>query len=487
MNTQFNAVVVPPYRIDAFHLVIRNAIEEVQYNVQAPDALIGMSFLSTMSVACQGLIDVKLPKGEVKPVSLNVLVKAESGERKTTVDNIVAAPVYTHDEKSLQQHEELMRQFSVIHKAWKTVDAAIRSKIAKAVKVGENPAEHFHELAEHAKIDPIKPNMQRIIYQNATDSALMEAIKGDGKSIAIMSDEGEVVLRGGLMDKVGLRNKGWDGPRILVFDRATTGSSIARNPRVTTSIMVQNAVLDAYLEKKGAVARGSGHWARYLVGAPVSTQGFRFIDMWEATWNHLPVFHARVQELLNQYHAMAETGLVLRKLIEFDDDAKAEWVRTFNFIEGLIQPWQYLNDVHDFAAKVMEIIARIAAILHFFTKQEGRINVDTLNRAKAIVEWHIHEFKRMFSPDFEVPRIQLDMQAIANYLHRTVWSMGYRFVARNQVLHCGPVRDLARFNAALDAMAYAGQIFIGQDPKSKRRFINMNEQFFGPMPVLRTA
>lgn len=487
MNNQFKTAMPPPYPIDAFHFLVRNAIDEVQRNVMAPDALIGMSFLSVMSIACQGLIDVKLPKGEVKPVSLNILVKAESGERKTTVDNIVAAPISAHDEAALRHHDERMREYKIILRAWKTVDAAIRSKITKSVKEGCNPTAYYQELVEHAKSEPVKPSMQRIIYQNSTDSALMEAINGDGKSIAIMSDEGEVVLRGGLMNKTGVRNKGWDGPRILVMDRVTTGSSIARNPRVTTSIMVQNAVFDAYMEKHSVVSRGSGHWARYLVGDPASTQGFRFIDILESTWKFLPAFHERVGELLNHYDTMVDSGIVARKVVEFDDDAKVEWVRSFNFVEGQIQPWQYLNDVHDFAAKAMEIVARVAAIFHVFTKQEGNITVDTLNRAKAIVEWHIHEFKRMFSPDFQVPQIQLDMQAIANYLFRAGWSMGYTFVARNHVLHCGPVRNLARFNAALDAMVYAGQIWIGQDPKSKRRFINLNGQFFGAMPSVLVA
>ncbi|WP_256857177.1 DUF3987 domain-containing protein [Burkholderia cenocepacia] len=69
--------------------------------IKAPDALIATSFLATMSIACQGLVDVKLPFGAVVPVSLNILIKAESGERKTATDKIVGEPIYAHDEASI--------------------------------------------------------------------------------------------------------------------------------------------------------------------------------------------------------------------------------------------------------------------------------------------------------------------------------------------------------------------------------------------------
>ena len=59
-----------PYPWDAFHLVSREAIEEVVRHVQAPVALIAMEFLANMSAATQGLYDVHLPTGQTCPTSL---------------------------------------------------------------------------------------------------------------------------------------------------------------------------------------------------------------------------------------------------------------------------------------------------------------------------------------------------------------------------------------------------------------------------------
>jgi len=84
----------PPYPLEKFHFLVRETAYELSQHLQAPDALIGMSLLAVMSAACQGRIDVKLPTGQVRPVSLNILAIAESGERKSALDSLAAKPLY---------------------------------------------------------------------------------------------------------------------------------------------------------------------------------------------------------------------------------------------------------------------------------------------------------------------------------------------------------------------------------------------------------
>ncbi|MBS7459043.1 DUF3987 domain-containing protein [Coralloluteibacterium stylophorae] len=195
----------PPraYPIAALYSVIRDAVLEVQRNLQAPDALIAGSFLTAMSVACQGDADVVLPTGQVRPVSLDVLVIADSGERKTATDSIVCAPIYAHDEEMAQKHNTALLTYKADRRFWEAQDAAIQRKIAKALNRGED-IEHLRvELIKHGEHEPSKPVRARIVHQNITERPLMEAMQGNGKSIAILSDEGEVVLKGGAMSKLG--------------------------------------------------------------------------------------------------------------------------------------------------------------------------------------------------------------------------------------------------------------------------------------------
>lgn len=482
-----NQFTTPPYPLNAFHLIMQNAAEEVHRHVQAPDALVGMAFLTTLSVSCQGLIDVRLPTGQVRPVLLNTMMVADSGERKTGVDSIVSAPIYADDELRAKKYEAAIAEYHIEQRLWKSIDTGICRQITKMTQTGECVDDLRRQLTEHAVKEPAKPRLRRIMRHNATERAIMDALQGDGESIAFMSDEGEVILKGGAMDQTGLRNKGWDGARMLAFDRADSESIVARNPRVTVAFMVQQAVFQAFCAQRGDVIRGSGHWARYLVGCPTSTQGMRFMSYVDPVWVHLPGFHARVTELLEEYGRRIDAGEVERTIVEFSDEARARWIGMVNTTESMLQPWGYLSDIKDFASKSMEIVGRVAALLHWFSKQEGTISVDTLERALAIVEWHLHEFKRIFSPQCAVPQVQVDAQVLERYLHSHYWCNGFSVAPKNDVLKNGPIRPSQRFEAALDFLCAMDRVRVGVDAKRKR-YINLNPQYFssvgGVVPVV---
>ncbi len=53
------------------------------------DGLTEMTLIHANSIPCQGVIDVKKPTGPVRPVSLNTLIVAESGQRKTSINFVL--------------------------------------------------------------------------------------------------------------------------------------------------------------------------------------------------------------------------------------------------------------------------------------------------------------------------------------------------------------------------------------------------------------
>lgn len=469
-----------PYPLDAFHLIVKNAAEEVLHHVQAPDALIGMAFLSTMAVACQGLIDVRLPTGQVRPVSLNLMVIAESGERKTSVDSLVAAPIYGSDEMQAVQYQEALHEYEANVRCWKVIDVENQRQLSEALRTELLVDDLKAQIISHTKAKPVKPRLRRIIRQNATQRAIQEALAGDGESIAFYCDEADIVLKSGAMEHLGLLNKGWDGARLVVFDRAHAESIIARNPRVTVALMVQRSVLRAFCERQGDMARGSGHWARYLVGHPISTQGYRYVSPYDMAWSHLPQFHLRVEELLRCFHGEKNSTKFDRVVLGFSPEARIRWVDLANIIENHLRPMGYLSDMQDFASKMMEIIGRIAAIFHYFSKEGGDITVDTLNRASVIVEWHMDEFKRLFALADSVPQVQIDAHALERYVFAQYWCRNYKFAPKNEVLRSGPIRPRARLDAALDWMCSLGRIQMQVDPKRKR-YIQFNPGYFSSL------
>jgi hypothetical protein len=314
----------------------------------------------------------------------------------------------------------------------------------------------------------------------------MEALQGDGESIAISIDEGHVYFKSAASSSFGLLNRLWDSPDSLNLNRADLEFLFAKNPRGSVCIMTQSAPFKGYLEKRGTVARGSGHWARYLVAWPQSTQGYRSVKPGEQVWKYLPKFHGRVSELLEKYRIMIESGKVERETIEFSEEANARWYELAAQAEGMLRPGEYLSDINDFASKIMEIVARLAAAMHYFNNEGGKITYDTLQRAFALVHWHIEEFKRLFSPQSIISQDMIDTQDVLKSLRNRIWK-GYgsnSFVPKNMFLRYGPVRNRDRLNIALDNLAAQSAIAIDKAPKNKELYIYLNDNYFGSIPVL---
>jgi len=468
------------YPIHAMYSAIRDAILEVQRNLQAPDALIAGSFHTAMAIACQGDVDVKLPTGQVRPVSLDVLVIADSGERKTATDNIVCAPIYAHDQEMAREHAKALITYKADRRFWEARGASIQRKIVRADD--DECTDQLREtLIKHDEQEPSKPVLTRIVHQNITERPLIEAMRGDGKSIAILSDEGEIVLKSGAMRTLGTLNKAWDGAKTLPLSRMDDSIDVF-NPRLTISMMVQEKVFKAFMDKRGEIARASGHLARYLVAWPASTQGFRYMSLEDPVWEHLPKFHARVTELLAATHARQASGDHSRKVLSFTREAKELWVQTQNDIEPRLHQSGDLASVRDFASKSMEITGRVAAILHHFSGQEGGlISMETLERALDIVGWHFDEFIALFGDRDDEPEHVKDVRTLGRYLWNRYWRLGHHQAVRNEVRKCGPIRHQGRFETALNHLCMENSVRVVHENAIKGKgklWIQLNPNIF---------
>ncbi len=472
-----NYTFYPPYPLHAFHLVVREAVDEVIHKVKAPEAMVVMAFLETMSIAAQSLYDVELPYGEVRPVSLNLLVIADSGERKTGVHNLVARPLYQADHKRVQAYKEACKQYDTDNAIWKATQKGLERALIKQKK-NDGETDYIQEkLREHTEAAPVKPRLRRIIYQNVTERAFMNAMEGEGESIAMISDEGELITKGGGLHKPGMLNKAWDGASLLSMDRSDGITIQARNPRLTVSYMVQQQIHQDLLNRRGMTLRGSGMWARYLVAQPASTQGHRFVYSADHSLKALATFHKRMDELLQTWTDQVDIGSNQRMTLKFSEDAKNSWQSHANYVESMLAPNNYLHDIKDFASKMMEIISRVSAILHVVSRQSGDISVDTFERAKAIVEWHMHEFKRIFATP-EIPQEVRDAQAIEKYLLDHCWSNGHLQIQKNYVLKTGPIRPVGRLDHALACLMRDKRIYL-VDGAKRTKFIALNPYIYG--------
>lgn len=472
-----NRASVPFYPVHEFPVEARKAIEQVQKNIKAPLALIGASVLSAMSAAAQGRIMVKLPIVDTaRPATLYSLVVADSGERKSAVDAKIFERLKKRDEMRKARYADRLSHYQIEHRLWQKIEADLIKKIVKLTGEGENTDDFRALLTEHGKSKPDKPGVGTRLRQNLSTRSLLDDLDGEGKSLVILSDEGQIVLEGTLLKSSGYLNKGWEGGPIQM-NRANGVRISAENVSITFSIMVQSSALQGHLRRQGDTPRGTGFWARFLITWPESTMGTRFTYDLEPTWENLNEFHACLEAMMGDFEEEDSADFDLT-VYELDEDARALWVELVNETELLIQPLGPMSDIRDFASKACEIAVRIAALFHHFSQQTGRISRDTLQRATRIVHYHIHEFKNIFSSSNEVPQVYADSAALEGYLRDQYQRNGGKAIPRNQVLKCGPVRPKERFDPALQSLEFEHKVVVGTDP-NRRRWIWPKPQCFG--------
>jgi len=431
------------------------AVDEAENNVQAPRALIFSGALAAISLACQGLIDVCKPNGQCVPTSLILLSIAESGERKTTAENIFLGPIRELQRLEYKKYQESCVEWSAQVESWKEKKKVILKKIGKNTDKGIDSSEEELLLIAHEMLKPIKPRQFKMVYDDATSEALFSGLYSNFPSAGLISSEGAGILNGGALNDLSKQNSLWSGDSITV-DRASVESYQISNSRLTVSIMLQWAIFKEYMERRGERSRGSGLFARCLFCHPESTQGTRTISNGPMLWEKCNNFSARISELLVQNRALLDSPGKERLVVCFSLEAQERWMDVFNEIETGILAGGRFEQVADHASKLADNIARVAALLHFFEGDQGDISCEVLDFAVDVCCWYSDQFFQIFVPPSQE---DIDADDLVGWL-RSYFGRSYGEIQKNKILQYGPskLRGKVRLERALDVLWERGEI-----------------------------
>lgn len=443
----------PP--ISGFPL-LNASVEEVERNIQAPRPLIVNCAMAAISLSQQGLIDVRKPSGQVVPTTLMILSIADSGVRKSAVDNVYLDPIRQFQREQLSRYENNLKEWKLANDIWLTKRQAIIKTIRKKASENDSTVDEEEQLKKNEREKPIEPKQFRMLYEDATPEALYFGLYQNMPSAGLVSSEGVGVINGRAFNALSQQNALWSGDSVSI-DRKTQPTFELVDKRLTVSIMVQGTPFRDYLQKRGKSARGSGLWARFLVAEPATTEGTRFIEHNTQSWEHRERFRNRIIGLLEINANEFERGnLPIKKTLTFSPEAAELWIKVFNTIEKEIRPGGRYEDAGDHASKLSDNIARISAHLHHFENFEGDISVQTLEIATKIGFWYSDQFLSIFNP--ETNRAS-DAEKLNNWL---IYNQppGRRYIRKNKVRQYGPycIRDKQRLENALEHLEIQGFI-----------------------------
>lgn len=468
-----------PYPADALPPLLRDAVREAQAFVQAPVALVACSALAVLSVAAQGLVNVRRDRHLVGPVSLYLLAVADSGERKTTCDGIFSPALRQWESAQLAKlaselasHEAALAAFEA--KKAGVLDA-IKAKRRRSQDTGKEEAE-LDALAREAPQPVVVP---RLLYADATPEALSHALATGWPSAGVLSAEAGTVLASHGMGQetilryLALLNVMWEGGDFLV-DRRSKPSFRLRQRRLTFGLMVQPDAMRGFMDRAGALPRGTGFIARFLIAWPASTQGTRAYRPPPAGMPGVDQFGRRIAELLDTPLSTDVQGGLMPTVLDLSPAAHAAWVRLHDRIESELGLGGTYQSVRDIAAKAPENVARMAALFHVLEHgPTGTIGVDHVLGAEEVVCWHLQEARRLLA-ELDTPPALAAAIRLDNWLLAEARSIGEARIPTTRIYQYGPacVRDSRDLKAALATLSERGRARL--ETQGRRRYVVVN-------------
>lgn len=465
-----------PYPVEALPDTVRAAVEEVAGFVKAPVPMVASSALAALSLAIQAHADAKRAEKLSGPIGLFLLTIADSGERKSTCDGFFTRSIRDYEEAEAEAAKPLLKNYRAALEAWEAKRGGIKERIRQDTKTGKSTSGAESELRNLEHDKPEEPRVPRLIFADATPEALAFGLAKKWPSGGVVSAEAGIVFgshgMGGdsVMRNLATLNQLWDGTS-LTIDRKSSESFTVRGARLTVALQVQEPTLRAFFDKSGALARGTGFLARFLIAWPASTQGYRPFTEAPENWPALAAFNRRISEILNQPVPMDDGGALIPPMLPLSPEAKAAWIEYHDAIESELASGGDLYDVRDVASKSADNAARLATLFQIFEGGGGAIGADAFERASCITAWHLSEARRFFG-ELALPTELADAVRLNGWLVDYCRRERTHFVPTREAQRLGPVRDKSKLTIAIQELEELDRVRVTHEGRRKTIKVN---------------
>ena len=454
------------FPIDSLPQLLREAVIDVHLVTKAPIPIVFSSFLGAASLACSPRRRVKRFNKLVSSIALYFILIAQSGERKTTCDNIACKQIFEFEAELLGRYKADLAAYSVALANWKAKRQGVTTALKHAAAIGIDCTPIEARLGEVIACEPVKPNLASLILRDITPDALVQRL--DAMPVAgVFSSEAGALFQSKTFNNLGVFNIAWDCGTLRV-DRKNQTPLVVENPTVTLSLMMQPDVLKSFLDQKGAQARSIGFLARCLVAFPSSTMGYRFESVHEIKTPGLDAFNEWISETLRDMFSQSGVLKGESQVLEFSQQAQGACREYTNLIESNLQPNYNLTDIPDAASKIGENMARIAAIFHILQGDNGEISWDTTQAAIAVSNWFLAQFKRLFGTTYQMPDWEMDAQILHAFISDMAARLNSLQFRKNDLRQRAPnrLRNKLYFESALNELLRRGVVQIGMQGKT---------------------
>jgi len=398
-----------PYEfpIEECPALIRNAILGLNDKIQAPMAICAQSVLAVANLAVQGHGNIKLPFGQIRPISCLFLTIADSGDRKTSCDNEII--------KYIEQHEDKLREnYKQKYNSWKNDLEAWESQKKKILSDNKFSDRSSKKLALDALgAEPTKPLDPILTCTEPTFEGLCKLMITGQPSIGIFSSEGGQFIGGHSMkDENKIRTATalsdlWDGKPIKRI-RSGDGAISLPGRRLCIHLMVQPKIAADFLSDDQL--RDQGLLSRILAVSPLSTVGKRFCRIVsEESTRAIETFGEKISDILSLALITKENceNELTPRTLTFDNEASELFNEFADYIETRIIQEGHLESIKGLANKLPEHAARIATTFALIENIQANIVSYKLKMGICIAKYYGEEALRLVRDGKTDPDIAL--------------------------------------------------------------------------------
>ncbi|HEQ1857599.1 TPA: DUF3987 domain-containing protein [Providencia alcalifaciens] len=414
------------------------------------------TMLSVMSLACQDSFDVEPINGLKYPLSLYSIVLARSGCRKTTVYKLLTKAISQLEQ---QLEDEFYREKEIFDQSlvlWNCTFSVLDKSYKKALSQGINIDETLLDLKKCLSQKPVEPVKKRLIINDSTSEALSKELGLGYPVLNLMSDEAGELLESNLFRKTPLLNSLWcaDGKAV---SRASSDCYVVRDFRFGMLLMLQPALFDDFLARRGKKVQGSGFLARSLLVDLEKIKHFcKVTSSSQSSESSLDDFSSTlISHLLNGIKRRENNEA--RPCITFDHDAKDEWNTYHEKILMMMKQGGELYPYDDYTSRFMEHSSRIAAVMQMFVTPDSTVvSKETLESAVYVTQWFLNHFIKKIDNFKELS----DTEKLLTWLKNHLSSNKSFDFKRNHIIKNGPssLRSSERLMPALEKLQDEGLV-----------------------------
>lgn len=352
---EFLSKIQTEYPVQAFPMVVANAINKSAFYHQVPHAVAGQTYLAQMAYMAQHCINAPSDKKkEGQPCSLAILTVFPSGEGKDVCKDDAAKIIKEIDDASLESFRQDID-------AWK-------------YNTQKNKGN--------------RPHSPQSIFMRATTQGLLKHMSLSPSSSYIWSTgEGGYLFAGYSLQQSDTKGDSLSTLTDLI-DRGTVitnlggeDSSYISNKRFCLDISVQDVVVKKVLNDE--MFRNQGFMARFLFASPkplaYKPRTYEEAKLKPYDDSDLQIYWNLCKELLDK-----SSSIKIRSILQKNEEANELHHEYNEFIKKAtdLESEGFYVDIAPFAKRSQQYVLRVAAVLAFF---DGKDEVDYLTMKNAIL------------------------------------------------------------------------------------------------------